>query len=100
MEAAQSLARLALQHEGSLDDQIQYAFKRCTLRTATPKELTALVALFKDSREQLAAEPNEAMSLATEPLGKLPDGIDTTDAAAMTVVANVLLNLDEMFLKR
>ena len=34
------------------------------------------------------------------PLGKLPEGMVPLDAAAMTVVANVLLNLDEMFLKR
>ena len=100
VEAAQSLARLALQHEGSIDDQIQYAFQRCTLRLPSEKELAALAALFKDSREQLAEEPEEAKSLATEPLGMLPDGMDATDAAAMTVVANVLLNLDEMFLKR
>ena len=40
------------------------------------------------------------MKLATVPLGKLPPDINAVDAAAMTVVGNVLLNLDEMFLKR
>jgi hypothetical protein len=30
----------------------------------------------------------------------LPDGMDPLEAAAMTVVCNVLLNLDEIFLKR
>jgi hypothetical protein len=33
-------------------------------------------------------------------LGELPSGVEAVEAAAMTVVANALLNLDEMFLKR
>ena len=36
-----------------------------------------------------------AEKLATDPIGPLPDGIDPRDAAAWTVVGNVLLNLDE-----
>ena len=39
------------------------------------------------------------MKLATVPLGKLPPDMNAVDAAAMTVVGNVLLNLDEMVLK-
>ncbi len=40
------------------------------------------------------------MQLATDPLGPLPETMKSEDAAAMTVVANILMNLDEMFLKR
>jgi hypothetical protein len=40
------------------------------------------------------------VKLATIPLGDLPPAIDAVDAAAMTVVGNALLNLDEMVLKR
>jgi hypothetical protein len=40
------------------------------------------------------------VKLATDPLGPLPEGTDPVQAAAMTVVGNVLLNLDELFLKR
>jgi hypothetical protein len=38
--------------------------------------------------------PEDAAKLATQPLGPLPAGIDTIEAAAWTSVANVLLNLD------
>jgi hypothetical protein len=38
--------------------------------------------------------------MATDPLGPPPAGADVVDLAAWTVVSNVLLNLDEMFLKR
>jgi hypothetical protein len=40
------------------------------------------------------------MKLATDPLGPLPQNVDAVQAATMTVVSNVLLNLDEIFLKR
>jgi hypothetical protein len=43
---------------------------------------------------------DSATRLATDPLGPLPEGMDVADAAAWTVVANVILNLDEMFMKR
>ena len=37
--------------------------------------------------------------MATDPIGNLPDGADPAEYAAWTVVANVILNLDEMFMK-
>ena len=41
-----------------------------------------------------------ATALATKPLGPLPKGASAPDLAAWTVVANVLLNLDEMLMNR
>jgi hypothetical protein len=38
--------------------------------------------------------------MATEPLGAAPEGADIAELAAWTVVSNVLLNLDEMLMKR
>jgi hypothetical protein len=38
--------------------------------------------------------------MATEPIGALPSGLEATDAAAWTSVANVLMNLDEFLMKR
>ena len=100
VEAAQALARIALKVDGPLDKQIGVAFERCTLRKPSKKELEYLTSLFRDSKAELADHEVEAKQLATNPLGDLPDGLNAVDAAAMTVVANVLLNLDEMFLKR
>ena len=100
VEASQSLARIALQSGGELSEQLTLAFRRCVLRSPSEQELAALTALYHDARADLADSPSEAATLATDPLGALPDGLDPLDAAAMTVVGNVLLNLDEMFLKR
>ena len=38
--------------------------------------------------------------MATNPIGPAPDGIDHVELAALTVAGNVLLNLDEMMMKR
>ena len=38
--------------------------------------------------------------MATKPLGPAPKELDVVDLAAWTVVANVLLNLDETLAKR
>ena len=38
--------------------------------------------------------------MATDPLGPAPEGTDVAELAAWTVVGNVLLNLDEMLMKR
>lgn len=100
VEAAQALARAALQSSTDLNSQLVFAFRKCLLRPPTDAETETLTALFRDSMKQFADQPEEAMALATEPLGKLPTGLKPPDAAAMTVVCNVLLNLDEMFLKR
>lgn len=100
VEAAQALGRLALKTDGNLQQKIEAAFRRCLIRPPTQQELSALTSLYDDSVHRLKDQPEEAMQLATNPIGELPAGISAVDAAAMTVVGNVLLNLDEMFLKR
>ncbi|MCH2177527.1 MAG: DUF1553 domain-containing protein [Mariniblastus sp.] len=100
VEAAQALARLVLQQKMSDEERVALAFRRCLLRPPAKAEVAALVALLNDARADLSAEPEEANKLAADPLGPLPTGVQLMDAAAMTVVCNVLLNLDEIFLKR
>jgi len=100
VEAAQALARNALRRGQSRQEQLTWAFRRCLIRTPTQDEIQTLVSLFSDARSQLADHDEASMDLATNPLGPLPDGNNASDTAAMTVVGNVLLNLDEMFLKR
>jgi hypothetical protein len=100
VEAAQALARNSIQHAGSAEERIEFAFRRCLLRSPQPAELHSLVELYNDSHARLATRREEATKLATVPLGELPAKVDAIDAAAMTVVCNVLFNLDELFLKR
>ena len=41
-----------------------------------------------------------AKKMATDPLGPAPKDADLADLASLTVAANVLLNLDEILMKR
>ena len=100
VEAAQSLARIALQQSSTSEERVRFVFRRCLLRQPREHELAVLVRLCDDCGKYLAANAQETEKLATDPLGMLPAGMNVEDAAALTVVGNVLLNLDEMFLKR
>jgi hypothetical protein len=100
VEAAQALARKAIQQTNIVDDRVAFAFRTCLIRPPRAAELRALSDLYHDAQVRLLERREEAKKLATVPLGELPEGIDAVEAAAMTVVGNVLLNLDEMILKR
>jgi hypothetical protein len=101
VEAAQALARRVLKEGGdNIDSRSAFAIKTVLSRPAEDAEVRRLVNLFDASRTSLAADPARAAALATKPLGPLTEGMDVVDAAAWTVVANVLLNLDETLVKR
>jgi hypothetical protein len=99
VEAAQALARRAIQHADALDERITFAFRSCLVRPPRSAELHALRSLYHDSQAHFLGRRDAAVQLATMPLGKLPAEIEAVEAAAMTVVGNALLNLDEMILK-
>ncbi len=101
IEAAQALARRIIKEGGATpQDQVRYGFRLCLAREPRDVELARLVKLQAQSREQFAKTPAEAMNFATKPIGAAPAGVDIADLAAWTVVSNVLLNLDEMFMSR
>jgi len=69
-------------------------------RPPHPDESERLVKLLEASREKLSGDPEKAKALATAPLGPAPEGADLVELAALTVVGNVLLNLDEAVMKK
>ncbi|MGY8769681.1 MAG: DUF1553 domain-containing protein [Pirellulales bacterium] len=96
IEAAQALARRIHADGGeALEDQATYAFRLCLARKPSDTERDRLVALFKSAQEHYAAEPEQAMFIATDPLGPLPENTKAIDLASWTLVSNVLMNLDE-----
>ena len=74
---------------GTLDEQLRHGFRRCLSRPPGEKELALLHRLTAEAREEYQRDPVLATKMAK-----------TADLAALTVAANVMLNLDEMFLKR
>ncbi|RUL87331.1 DUF1553 domain-containing protein [Tautonia sociabilis] len=101
VEASQALARRMVREGGdSTEGRARRGVRLCLGREPSEKEVAALVSLFQDARSDFADASDAATRMATDPLGPLPEGMDAAELAAWTVVGNVLLNLDEMFLKR
>jgi hypothetical protein len=100
VEAAQSLARRMVTEGGSTDaERVIRGFRLVLGRQPSPIEVDRLVRLHAEALLDYRQAPEEARKLATEPLGPPPaDLADLPDLAAWTVVANVILNLDESFM--
>ncbi|MGL4460658.1 MAG: DUF1553 domain-containing protein, partial [Planctomycetia bacterium] len=100
VEAAQGLGRRLLKEGGSTAaDRAAFGLRLCTGRPATDAQVTALVKLVDAQLARYRGDLEAAKSAATQPLGPLPAGVDPAEAAAWTVVANVLLNLDGVLTK-
>ncbi len=101
VEAAQALARRIVRDGGpTIPSRVGFGVRVVLSRPPTEAESRRLEALYQSARSSLADDPGRAVALATKPLGPLPTGMDPLDAAAWTVVGNVLLNLDETLAKR
>jgi hypothetical protein len=82
-----------------IDEWITTGYRRTLLREPRPEEVAALSALYREQLEAMQRDPEAARKLATEPLGPPPEGSDLPKLAALTTVANVILNLDEFLTK-
>ncbi len=99
VEAARALALKTLR-DGGVDDEtrIRHAFRACTGRLPNGDETATLLAFLDTSRRRIGDGWLDAREVATGSLGTLPalpPGATPQDAAAWTLVARVLLNLDE-----
>ena len=91
--AAQALGRRILQDGGpDAAARATYGFRRCLTRRPTPSELNRILGYYRDEVAYFQKDPKAAGLVAkgfTGPPTSLPE------AAAWTMVSNVLLNLDE-----
>ena len=100
VEASQALARRIVKEGGSTPgERAAWALKLCLVRPATQPQIDAVTALYESELAHYQTDPAAAEKLATDPLGTLPEGMNAAEAAAWTVVANVLLNLDGVLMK-
>ena len=99
LECARALSLLTL-NEGGSDDatRMTFAFRRCVSRPPSDAECEMLLKLLNQQRAKFAQPDAKPWELAAgDPANPptLPNGVTPADAAAWTVVARVLLNLDE-----
>ncbi len=96
VEAARGLAERSFGQASRTDDRIAWLFRAATCRSPEPAELAVLRARFEESRTLFANAPPRAGALlgvgAAAPATALPPD----EFAALTVVASVVLNLDEV----
>jgi len=100
IEAAQAFARLIAKNGETTPEKIEFAFRTALGRDPSEKELGRLVQLYSDTFDAYSKDLKKATEMATNPLGPLPKGALATELAAWTTVANVILNLDELLMKR
>ncbi len=100
VEAAQALARRLAEGGDSTESRAKFGLRACLLREPGDAEVSRIVQLFETAKSRFSQLPEQAKLMAEEPIGPIPEGADPIEMAAWTVVGNVLLNLDEMFLKR
>ena len=70
--------------DGTLEEKISLGYRATTSRRITPDRLQELSKLYETVEQDYKADPKLLEGLAASP-----------DGAALTVVASVLLNLDE-----
>jgi hypothetical protein len=91
VEFAQGFAGRLAAEPGDDKERIRLAFRRALAREPSDTELAGLLEYLGAQRSEFAAAPQEASQVA--PGGTA--GTSAADAAAWTMVARVLLNLDE-----
>jgi hypothetical protein len=97
VESAQAFARRVLTEGGGNDpERLNYAFRLATARMPTPAEADVLLGVLAQQEKRIA----DGWLSAQEIAGKAATGeVAPTRVAAWTVVARVLLNLDETITK-
>ncbi len=100
VEAARGLAQRACREAGpSLADRVTFLFRSTTGRRPSPRELTTLEALYREQYDEFRAgrsDPSKLLAVGDAPRDP---ALDPAEAAAMTVLAQALLNYDETITK-
>ncbi len=100
VEAARNLAQRIIRQGGATaQERASYGFRLATGRQPQAAELRSLVELYDDSLAEYRAHPDQARHLAEAGDSPTDEALDPVEVAATTVVANLLLNLDETVTK-
>ena len=83
----------------SAASQLTLGFRTCTARIPTEHELSVLTQVHADQLSHYKANPAEADKLLVIGASPRVEGLDSAEYGAMTMMANLLLNLDETITK-
>ncbi len=100
VEASRNLAARMIKEGGdNAASQLTLGFRVCTARVPSGHELSILEKVHAEQLAHYQANPAEAEKLLVIGASLRPEGIDPATHAAMTMMANLLLNLDEAITK-
>jgi hypothetical protein len=100
VEAARHLAQSALKEGGPTDDhRCDFMARRLLARPLRPEERTVVQAMLKDLAAYYQAHPQEARAVLAVGESAADGSLDARSLAAWTMVANSLMNLDEVLNK-
>tara|TARA_B100001013_G_scaffold319060_1_gene227719 strand:+ start:142 stop:468 length:327 start_codon:yes stop_codon:yes gene_type:complete len=101
VEAARGLAqRILISGDYKTpEERIAFAFRLATSRWPTSKELKILMSSFVAQRAAYRRNLKSAKELIRTGESPVPKGLDRKELAAYTVIASLILNLDETITK-
>jgi hypothetical protein len=100
VEASRHFARRMLIEGGTTPaERLTYGFRLATARTPQPAELEVLTGLYDQHLGHYRANPEAAAKLLQVGESKRDESLDAAEHAACTLLANLLLNLDETMTK-
>ena len=101
VEAARVMAeRIQAEAGTNLRDQIQYAFRLTTSRTAKNDELDILEELYGKQLRHYTNNKPDATALLSVGDFRFPENVDEAKTAALTSIASTLINHNEAYMKR
>ncbi len=100
VEASRHIAK-RIMHEGGMGDgqRATYAFRLATSRLPSDAELKVLLDVYRDALSRFRSDEEAARKLVSVGESKVDDALDVTELAAWSIVANMILNLDETITK-
>ena len=100
-EASRILAeRMQKEAPSSVDESISYGFKLCTSRNPREKELILLKKLYFQQLDKFKKNPKLAYEIFKSGEKPRDRSLNRYKTAAMSMVANTMLNHDEAYMKR
>jgi hypothetical protein len=100
VEAARKLAeRIMIEGGASSAERAAFAFRQATARQPTVQELAVIVKVFESELAEFTADSESAAKLLAVGDAKRNETLEVKELAAWTLVANLVLNLDETVTK-
>lgn len=92
-ESAQALGKVCAAQSGAVEERARLLFRRCLTRAPADEELQRLVQFFRVQQDRFARKEIDPAKIAS------PGSGNDAECAAWTVLARVILNLDEAITK-